>query len=463
MKSVQRGRQVGLLNYLKLSAFFSLPVVGILYSLTPVWAQYPLAGTGTNTHGFVSTVYQSRWYDGESDQDFYQYWDIETEELVPGRARGAFSLRLNADVDGEIGSAPGRGTYVYDLDPFYSVDDARDTEYADLYTGFIDLYDIHPENGFLRIGRQYLPEFDYIHADAVSLNLPITEWAKVLAFVGQPVSFYSGYDGDFTGGAGLELQQSPGSRWLFEFHRYEDDYAGNDSYKAETWQKLWEGAFFHARFRGLDGKARDLAVNVSQYISPLDLTLFLDFRRLFSELSDESRHDSPLYYSGLDDWQPHNYFSVRFDKALPCNVGLSGGFDVQRISEGEQTYGNRDYEHGDITLSFYPWKNWFYSISGEWWNTDPESSFFGYSGEIGYRPNKCWDWTIGSSYGNYVFRYVDPKYGGYYREDPFIKTYYTGVKWKISDTDNLRVNFEYEDDDQDADYYTLRCTWGKTF
>lgn len=44
-----------------------------------------------------------------------------------------------------------------------------------------------------------------------------------------------------------------------------------------------------------------------------------------------------------------------------------------------------------------------------------------------------------------------------------MRTYYTGFRWKVNETNNLRVNFEYEDDDQDNDYYTLRCTWGQTF
>ncbi|MCL4735044.1 MAG: hypothetical protein KJ050_08910 [Candidatus Omnitrophica bacterium] len=439
-------------------------LIGMGSILSPASSQpWQVAPSRPFTHGFVNTVYQSRSTNGEHDQDLYQYWDIETEELVPGRARGAFSLRLNTDIDGRTGYAPGRGTYMYDLDPFYSVDDARDREYADLFTGFVDLYDGSPADGYLRVGRQYLEEFDYIHADAITLRVPLTEWAKFTAFFGQAVSFYSGHDSDWTGGVALELQQSPGSRWLFEYHKYEDDIADNDSYGVETWQKLWEGAFFHAKFRGLDDQARDVTLNFSQYISPLDLTLLLDYQRLFSELEDESRHDSPLYRSGLCDWQPYNRFSARFDKALPCNIGLSGGVSVQRVSENEQSYGNRDYEHGDITLSFYPTDKWFYSISGEWWNTDPESSFFGYSGEIGYRPLKCVDWTVGSTYGNYVFRYEDERFGYLYREDPFVRTYYTGFRWKVNETNNLRVNFEYEDDDQDNDYYTLRCTWGQTF
>jgi hypothetical protein len=411
----------------------------------------------------VNSVYRTRHIDGKSDQDVYQYWDIETEELVPGHARGAFSLRLNTDFDGRVDSAPGHGTYVFDKDPFYSVDDSRRREYADLYTGFVDLYNGTPNNGYIRIGRQYLPQFDWINADAVTLSLPVTEWAKVTAYAGQAVSFYSGHDGDFTGGVALELQQSACSHWLFEYHKYDDDIASNNSYAAETWQQLWQGAFFHGRVRGLDDQARDLTLNVSQYITPLDLTLFFDYHRLFSELGDESRQDSPLFRSGLLDQHPFNYYSFRFDKALPCNIGLSGGFDVQRVSQNQQDYGNHDFEHGDVTLSFYPSRQWYYSISGEWWNTAPSSSFFGYSGEIGYRPNKCFDWTLGTSYGNYVFRYADERFPGLYRESPFIKTYYAGLKCRLSKTSNLRLNFEVEDDDKSSDYYTLRVTWGQTF
>jgi hypothetical protein len=413
----------------------------------------------------VNTVYNSRWYDEEKgDQDLYQYWDIEMEDLVPGHARGAFSLRLNTDIDGRVSGAPGQGVYVFDRDPFYSVYDSRnDEEWADLYTGFVDLYNGSPDSGYLRIGRQYLPEFDYINADAVTLKLPVTSWAKVTAFFGQAVSYYSGHTEDWTGGVALELQQSDCARWLLEWHRYTDDYAENDSFAVETWQQLWSGANLHARFRGLDGEARDLTVNFSQFVPVFDLTLFLDYHRLFSTLGLESRQDSPLYLSGLSEEHPFNYLSARFDKALPCNFGLSGGFDMQEVSEGYHDYSNRDFQHGDITLSFYPTPKWYYSISGEWWDSSPDSSFFGYSGEIGYRPTKCIDWTIGSAYGSYVFRYYDERYPVVFRETPFIKTYYTGFKWRVNDSSNLRVNFEVEDDDRDNDYYTLRVTWGQTF
>lgn len=438
----------------------------VAFCLCPsAYAQTPLGPLSRGVHGNVDTVYRSRWIDGESDQDFYQYWNLEFEDLVPGYARGSFSLRLNSDFDGRVDSARGLGEYVFDRDPFYSVDDARDDiEYADLYTGFVDVFNGSPDGGYLRIGRQYLDDFDWIHADAVSLNLPLTSCIRMIGFMGQSVSFYSGHDDDFSGGIGFEILQSPKDRWLFTYHRYADDIASNDTFKAETWQQLWYGAHLHGRFRTLDDDPRELSLNFSQYITPLDLTLLLDYRRLFTEIEDEGRHDSPLYRSGLLDWNPHNYFSARFDKALPWNVGLSGGVAVQRISgEDEQEYGNRDFERGDITLSFYPCDQWYYSISGEWWNTDPESSFFGVSGEIGYRPTRCIDWTLGSSYGSYVFRYEDERFPELYRDDPLIRTYYTGLRWRVTDTNTLRVNFEYEDDDQDEDYYTLRLSWGQAF
>ncbi|MCA9411860.1 MAG: hypothetical protein KC917_08285 [Candidatus Omnitrophica bacterium] len=438
--------------------------------VSPVVAQSYLS-PNRKVHGFSTTVYQSRWLaDEDSDQDIYQYWNLEADEIVPGHARGAFSLRLNTDIDGRVSGAPGRtiggpgsGTYVYDRDPFYSVDDARDREYVDLYTGYVDLYDGDPNQGFVRIGRQYLPEFDYIQADAIKLELPVNSWAKFKGYFGQAVSFYSGHDGDWTGGLGLEIQQSPTSKWWMEYHRYEDDISDDHSYSIETWQQPWEGASIHALYRGFDDQARDLQVSLAQYFSPWDLTLFLDYQRLFSELGDLSRQNSPLYRSGLLEQNPYNRYSIRFDKALPCNFGLSGGFSAKRVSNNDQDYGNHDYENGDITLSFYPSEKWYYSISGEWWNTDPESSFFGYSGEIGYSPNKCFDWTIGSSYGNYVFRYEDESQGVLYRESPFIKTYYTSLKMNVTDRSHVKVNFEIEDDDRDNDYYRLRLIWGQTF
>jgi len=438
----------------------------LLLTAVPATAQvYPSTFQGQrDIHGFVNTIYRTRNIEGESDQDFYQYWNIEAEELVPGRASGAFSLRLNTDLDGRVDGAPGLGTYVFDRDPFYSVDDARnDREYVDLYTGYIDLYNGTPDNGYLRIGRQYLQEWDYIHADAVKLELPVSSAVKLKGFFGQAVSFYSGHTNDWTGGVGVEIAPSYGNRWWFGYDKYADDIADNDSYTAETWQSPWEGAWFHARFRGLDDEARDLDLNLSQYFTPLDLTLFVDVHRLFSKLEDESRHHSPFYRTDLLEEQPYTSYSFRFDKALPCNFGLSGGFGIRRVSENEQDYGNRDWEHGDVTLSFYPTNTWYYSISAEWWNTDPDSSFFGYSGEIGYRPNKCIDWTLGSSYGNYVFRYEDERFPGLYRESPFIKTYYTGLRWRVNETNNLRINFEIEDDDRGEDYYSLRLNWGQTF
>lgn len=437
----------------------------VLAAPVSVFAQSYKSSPSRNVHGFSTTVYQSRWLaDEDSDQDFYQYWNLQVDELVPGHARGAFSLRLNTDFDGRVDDAPGRGTYVFDRDPFYSVDDARnDREYVDLYTGYVDLYDGDPNNGFLRIGRQYLSEFDYIHADAVKLELPVNSWAKFKGFFGQAVSNYSGHTDDWTGGLGLEIQQSPMSRWWLEYHRYEDDIADDDTYKIETWQSPWEGASIHAVYRGFDDQARDFAFSLGQYFSPLDLTLFLDYRRLFSEVGDRSRHESHLYRSGLLEQDPYNQYTLRFDKALPCNFGLSGGFSVKRVSDNNQDFSNRDYENADITLSYSPSSKWYYSISGEWWNADPDNSFFGYSGEIGYRPHRCFDWTLGSTYGNYVFRYEDESVGALYRESPFVKTYYTGMKFNVSDRCHLRVNLEYEDDDLDNDYYRLRLTWGQTF
>ena len=415
-------------------------------------------------HGSVNTVYRSRWLDNESDQDFYQYWDVEMEELVPGHARGAFSLRLNHDLDGRVDGAPGRGIYVFDRDPFFSVDDARnDVEYADLYTGYVDLFNGTPDAGYLRIGRQYLRDFDWIHADAVTLNLPVSSWARLTGFFGQAVSFYSGHTDDWTGGVALELKESRYNRWVFGYHRYEDDIADNDTFKVETWRRLWEGAHLHAKFRTLDEDPRDLAVNLSQYFEPLDLTLFMDFRRLFSALGNESRQDSPFFLTDLLDQEPYTDFAIRLDKALPCNMGISGGYGMRRVSDNEQDYGNRDWEHADVTLSFYPTSKLFYSVSGEWWNTDPDSSFFGFSGEVGYRPNRCIDWTVGSSYGNYVFRYEDERFGGFFRESPFVRTYFTNLKCRVTESSHLRMNFEIEDDDRGDDYYTLRVNWGHTF
>jgi hypothetical protein len=150
---------------------------------------------------------------------------------------------------------------------------------------------------------------------------------------------------------------------------------------------------------------------------------------------------------------------------------LTSGIDVREADSSNAVIDNtnRDYRRFSAGAEFYPLENVTVSVSGEFWDVDPNDEFTGITGEIEYEPTKQWTLTAGMDYGEYVQEFRDEflffqGINNVFRVSPDIITYYGRVRWKPNQTVYSSLLVEVEDNDIDPDeFYSVRLEVGIRF
>lgn len=411
--------------------------------------------------GYLLSSYRGRWSDDDDDQDFYQYMLLDMRNLIPQHLDAEVSMRFHEDFNDS--------NLNFSDDLFIDIDDPRDDDWPDrLSTAWIDLYDIGYDGSSLRVGRQYLPEFDGLHIDGARLSLERLGPFDFTAFGGRPVTYFSGVHGDATYGFSGNYRITPWARVRAKYYRYSDDSLDLDDDQAEVelWLRREHWAFFHASLGTLDSDLKDMILDGKLVHDEWNTYLTLRYYRLFTPIGENTIEFSP-FFAVLDELEPFSRSDIRLTKRFGEIVDVFGGISIRREeasndSDGDVT--NSDYERYDAGLTFYPTPKWAVTGSGQYWNVDAGRRFTGVTSEVTFIPWKELTLSAGNAYGEYRNEYYDSFRQLEFRERPDVLTYFASLKWRVTPNATFRSKFEIEDSDIDDDeIYRLQSSIGIRF
>lgn len=426
--------------------------------LIPAQKQQP------SVHGSSTLTWRGRFNGDGQDQDFYHYFNFTAEDLVPGHLRAVLSLRQDWDLDGSPPDHVG--------DDFYSVDDHKRWLHTDLSTAYFDFLNPACPSARVRLGRQYLSDFEYFHADAVSAEAPIWDGLKWSGFAGQTVSYYAQPEDDWAGGLALTFAPSWAHRLrlAYIYNRDAEYWASNQAFSLESWQACCENLWWHGRFRVLDGSARDVGTDLQYLLGPCGTTLNLGFYSLLKPLKNETNPYDPYTRASLGEWLEHQLWTVRASQPLAGNFCLSGGAQIRRLTDdppedSSRNYDNQASDQYDVTLAWSPCRQWNLAVGGQHIQGRHGNEQNGLSSDVTFRPWRCLELCAGTTLGDYTFAWRDELVNSYYETHPDQRAYYAGVKLSNHCGGALRLRYEVEDwDDQGRDpYQTARVSFTQQF
>lgn len=417
------------------------------------WAQ-----SSVDLHGWAGTQYRLRSTDGASDQDIYQYLNVD---LNNDRAQvsGHFFGRITADIDGRQDNE----AYY----PFASVYDTRDQSvYGNLYSAYLDLNQV-PGVKKVRLGRQSMYDAPvFLHFDGVMIES--REWKEAAALAlgaygGSPSRFFeSDNENDVVYGAWVQARPWAGARVRADYAHVDDDNLygeQNDDFVAlSAWQQLGPYARVHAFYSRLEDQNRDLQLDAVYYNPEMDFMVMASYYELLETQKIQSIDFDP-FYAALFEYYPYWQGRVIATKGIGEMFYVEGGADLRQLKDDADagnfnhefvryfgTLGMRDRESGLAA-----------SLTGEVWDSEDQlERIESLSGDVSYAPDKNFKISAGSYYALYKFDYYLSE------EKERVQTYYTRLRYSPTEVLSLDGSYEYEDGEYD-DFQTVKLGFRYSF
>jgi hypothetical protein len=199
----------------------------------------------------------------------------------------------------------------------------------------------------------------------------------------------------------------------------------------------------------LEGEDRDILFRATVYDAERDFSLQGSYYELLKAQKDFSLEFDPFYSTVLDQF-PYSQTRWLLSKGLTEHFNLQGGVESRQVEHHWQKGAfNRDFERYFVTPSVddLPIEGMSASLTGETWNgagRDIET----WGGEISHRCTERLKGTVGTSYALYKYDYYS------HRERDHVRTYYFGIDHKWTESIDLGLKYEFEDDGFE-EYQTL--------
>jgi hypothetical protein len=431
-------------------------------SVFPAFCSEAQAQTDIDISGYLSTQYRYRATEEDSDQDVYQYIDLNIGNPISDKATAHLFARGSVDIDGKQDY---EGYYIFD-----SVDDTYDNNYTGrLYSAYID---IHRVRGLdtVRFGRQLY------HGAPISLYFDggRIETAEVKEFIsfkfgtygGVPVHLYEpDQEGNAIYGSFIQTRPWPRARFLFNWTHVDNEYLygeeNNDFYSAEYWQSVTDHFRYHAAYTHLDDDPRDASG---------DLTLttpdgnFIIQGRYYELLETQNFYaiDFDPFYAPLQQLEPYWQASGLIYAGLGENLAVEGGVDGRKLKdEDDESAFNHEFLRYFVTVmgGDLGTDGLEASASYESWDSyTREEEIRAVGGDITYKAADRSRVSVGTDYSLYKYDYYLDE------ERDQVRTYYARIKWYVVDSFRMDLAYEYEEDDFDIYHWAkinLRYEFGR--
>ncbi|OGV63397.1 MAG: hypothetical protein A3K19_30895 [Lentisphaerae bacterium RIFOXYB12_FULL_65_16] len=420
---------------------------------------YLVAGCGVFTAGAeearkpVYDVWLSNRFQYESDAtgsdaDFKQHLSLSGRDLMNGH----MDLRLS-------------GVNEFDLNGNDTTDAAYDQTWPRLYEAAVDLHD-YDALSHLVLGRQYLPNVDYLHFDGLSLSLWEDEKVGLFAFGGQPVSVYTSTDGEWLAGGGVRVR--PLSSTEIQADAYGIHDTGEDvlasalrmsQYFAPGFGDTVEARWIEDDFRDLSarlfyqnsgrfdvtGRVFWQAAQLGEDARTYDTRNFSEYSRLMGPSEEQlSLSLDGNYYLG-----EHYTLSAGGGYRYILDQSKEGGENVANVDSGRLSAG--------FSVADVPIDGLTFDLSASYYS-HPDESFYDVTGELGYTftprfrasggvTHQLYDYTDELLYVDRLGRPIPDENGGEQMSDVF----FVESQYKLSNRWRFVTRGEYEVADELAE------------
>jgi hypothetical protein len=451
----------------------------ILMSIFLISIGYAAAEDSVTFSGRIATQYELRWHDTESDQDIAQYLALDVENLWKDKLDAAIYLQLWEDIDGRYRPQGLKYYYLYQgiSDTFTrSVNDR-------IYYGYFDLKNVVGASQF-RLGRQYLFELEGIQFDGLRWKLENLNGFDILAFVGQPVTYYAEMDSHLTYGGTLAYKFNRELKLGLDYLKYSEDSIGDNYFAFQMQNQLFDRFRIDSKYAMLDSDPRDFQIQAN-YTNPVsDWNINATYYQQIIKLQQYSNQFSP-YYAALSDYAPFRQINLAVYKDFnPIFAGEAGITKRQMEHSGDASEFNREYDlfYATLILRNIGVKGLSFSVTGQRWYTDsytrtttyyddsnatepvtavitmPSDSETTLGAELKYQVAKKLTLNLGTDYSRYKYDFDTNA------EQAKVRTIYTKCRWKI----NKRLEWytklyrEKQSDDEHG-FYKVRSTLTYSF
>jgi hypothetical protein len=398
-------------------------------------------------HGTWQTRLRHRRTSGDQDSDLTstlradagdRQRDVVTAHLV---ARGEFDL-----------DDSGSGT-----DPFYDVDDARDSDLATrVLQGYADVHALE-DLEVLRVGRQPLdetPEALTIDGLRVESRERGESALRLGAYGGKPTHFFeSSSRGDLVVGTYAEARPWKGGLARLDWMHLEDDLVlGNE--RDDLVALSARHAEGRLRVDGgvslLDGDGRDLRSRASWTDIGQGLLVRLAYYRLLETQGSLVTSLDP-FTEALLEYEPFHRIGLDVAKTLGPVTRVELGSELRRlVHAADEGPFNREYERYRLRLARDEilGRPWHAGAGVEHWSGEPSSTTT-WSADLGREWDERWSLDLSSTYALWDLDLVSLD------ERRDVRTYGLELRHELTERVRLELLYEYEDDDLDH-YHVLR-------
>jgi hypothetical protein len=346
---------------------------------------------------------------------------------------------------------------------FYSLSDTYDGR----VTGRVNhaYVDAHRIDGFdvVRVGRQLVYDTpETLHFDGVRAESePKGERAwRFGGYGGVPTLPYeSSRAGDYV--VGVFAEAAPTAKTTLRadwMHIQDGDQLGDDTDDLLQLSGRWRPdprLTLEASHSRLARDPRDFRVGARAFDAESDFALEASYYELL-ETQGELAVPLDPFFATLLSLDPYREAGLTAAKGLGDGWFVQGGAQARRlVDEADDAPNNREWTRGFVTTSseeLLP-ADVSLALTGEVWTGDGDR-FETWGVDLARTFDGGWSASAGSYYSLYKYSF----YLGEEQED--VRTWYAGVRRRLSDTLSWRARYELERNDLD-DYHTLRVgvTW----
>jgi len=410
--------------------------------------------SATTMDGYLNFRTRSRWAVDHEQDDHDLYGVVSTDILTAGPKGWGIHVLL-------------RGSIGLDSQPpgsiFYGVQDTYKNQFdGRIYHAYVDA-PLQEAFRLTRFGRTIIydtPATAYFDGLQLETNPVGPTDISFGAYGGSSVHLFESWPSDeWMGGLYASLRPWKGGNFRVDWMRLKDDArfgeGDNDLVSLGLIHRLNDNLRLEGDYSVLDGKGNDARVKGFWTWPRQDMTVRLTYYELLRAQNNLAYELNP-YFNTLNTYYPYRQSQLVVSKAFGEVFDLYGGLDVRRVDD-EANIGryNRDFDRYYLTAALpeqLPLDTTM-SLTGEVWDS-PGNDIQTWGLDLTSRFNADTKASIGSYYSLYKY-YMDIA-----TERENVRTFYAELRKSVSDSTNLMVRYEYENEEIDT-FHNLRLgvTW----
>lgn len=296
--------------------------------------------------GSVSVLLDYRENERENDFDVGNTLRLKNDSLFRGKGSFYFHGRHRFDLSGKT-----------DRDNAH--ESKTDTR---IFQTYFDFRNWAQRPSYLRIGRQWLHDFETVHIDGLLAGVDDLGIFDLKAFYGRPVSEFVSTESQFVYGAQFGF---PFLDTRFRLNYIKNDQSSDimsDQISLFFTRRLLEQGRLYGEFKRLDSDNRELRAGTSWFVSSMNMDWSLDYYRRLNKYPEDGDKDAVKddrlfseYARVLGQSQEIERTSFNLMKYFNRFAAGAGIINVDVLGGGASDSGNRETQNVYASFHVFDW------------------------------------------------------------------------------------------------------------